>query len=127
MSVRVSSMRRTRNASKMNPAAKNARAFHGPCPALDLFVSLMLEFLTMLSRSLVTSALVLIVALTSTAQTAIPRAADGHPNFQGIWQAKSVSNDNVGRLVDGGSIPYLPAAAAQRAKNAASRNTADPL
>src|SRR5215472_8001178 len=119
-------MRRTRKASNTNPAVKNARAFQGLCPALDLSVSVMLEFMAMLSRDLllrssfITVALVLSTAAASTAQTAIPRV-DGRPNLQGIWQATNAVNDNVGRVVDGGSIPYLPAAAEQRAKNAASR------
>src|SRR5215831_17163493 len=107
-SVRVSSMRRMRNASKTNPAAKNASAFQGPCPALDLFISLMLEFLgdaiarsflrtslgsslksSLLRSSLTAAVLVLSATLAPTAQTAIPRAADGHPDLQGIWQAKN--------------------------------------
>ncbi len=69
----------------------------------------------------------LAAAVAPSAQTTIPRTADGHPNLQGIWQAKTAASDNVGRLVEGGSIPYLAAAAQQRAKNASTRSTADPL
>ena len=81
----------------------------------------------MLSRSLAIAALVLSAVAASTAQTPIPRTVDGRPNLQGIWQARTAANDNIGRFVDGGAIPYLPAASEQRAKNAAARATADPL
>jgi hypothetical protein len=83
----------------------------------------------MLSRTLIVAAaaLVLVSVAGPSAQNAIPRTSDGRPNLQGIWQAKNAANDNVERIVEGGSIPYLPAAAAQRAKNFASRNAADPL
>ncbi len=84
----------------------------------------------MLSRSLVTAAFVLSAVAASTGQTgqaAIPRTADGHPDLQGIWQAKGGPIDDVGRLVAGGSIPYLAPAAEQRAKNFATRTSADPL
>jgi hypothetical protein len=81
----------------------------------------------MLSRSLATAALVVAATLSSTAQSGIPRTADGHPDFQGIWQANMSANDTVARVVEGGSIPYTVAAAQQRAKNAASRGAADPL
>ena len=80
----------------------------------------------MIPRIVVTAAL-LAPALGLSAQSAIPRMADGHPNLQGIWQVKTPANENVATFVEGGAIPYLPAAAAQRAKNFASRATADPL
>jgi len=74
------------------------------------------------------SALIVVAAVLSLhAQTSIPRTVDGRPNLDGIWQAKTPANDNVQRFVEGGSIPYLPAAAEQRAKNLANRTTADPL
>jgi len=81
----------------------------------------------MLSRYAVAAALVLASVAAPSAQNAIPRTPDGRPNFQGIWQAARSGNDDVGRLVDGGSIPYLAAAAGQRAKNVANRGAADPL
>ena len=63
---------------------------------------------------------------------------DGKPNFQGIWQAVTSANagleDHVagngmvaGRsVVVGGTIPYKPEAAAQRAENIKNRAQADP-
>ena len=82
----------------------------------------------MLSRTVVTAVL-LASAVGLTAQSAVPRTSDGHPNLQGIWKvrdARAADNLEAG-FVDGGTIPYLPAAAQQRAKNAAARATADPL
>ena len=69
----------------------------------------------------------------------IPRTADGKPNLQGIWQVRNRASYNLedhaarhgmppGRsVVEGGTIPYQPAAAEQRARNHANRETADPL
>jgi len=69
----------------------------------------------------------------------IPRMADGRPNLQGIWQVRNRASydlqDHVARhgmpagrgVVEGGEIPYQPWAAAKKAKNFASRATADPL
>ena len=82
----------------------------------------------MLSRTAVTAVL-LASAVGLTAQSGVPRTADGHPNFQGIWKvrdARAADSLDAG-FVDGGTIPYLPAAAQQRAKNAAARATIDPL
>ena len=69
---------------------------------------------------------------------AIPRAADGHPDFSGIWQAMTAASfdiqDHVARkgvpagqgVVEGNEVPYLPAAAAKKDEHA--RNpAADPL
>jgi hypothetical protein len=73
------------------------------------------------------------------AAAGLPRTADGKPNLQGIWQVRNRAayglEDHVARLgllpgrsvVEGGTIPYLPAAAARRAQNFANRATADPL
>jgi hypothetical protein len=70
---------------------------------------------------------------------AIPRTADGKPNLQGIWQVRNRASydlqDHAASfgapagpgVVEGGEIPYLPAAAAQKKKNYANRQTADPL
>ncbi|MSV36146.1 MAG: hypothetical protein EXQ47_11215 [Bryobacterales bacterium] len=81
-------------------------------------------------------------------QRRIPRLADGKPNLNGIWQAMNTANWDLQAhesrhgvvpalgaiaaepggqgVVEGGAIPYLPAAAAQKQKNFASRLTADP-
>jgi len=72
--------------------------------------------------------LVLLGAATIVAQSSIPRTADGRPNLQGFWQVRNSPDENLeAGFVEGGTIPYLPAAAAQRAKNAAAKATADPL
>jgi hypothetical protein len=77
-----------------------------------------------------------------------PRTADGHPNLNGIWQAMNTANwdleAHAARLglvvalgaegaepgglsvVEGGTIPYLPAALAKKQENLANRLTADP-
>jgi hypothetical protein len=72
-------------------------------------------------------------------QQNLPRTADGKPDFQGIWQATSTAaadlQDHVASLhmlagrsvVAGGTIPYQPWAAKQRAENFQNRQTADPL
>src|SRR6202046_2243347 len=78
----------------------------------------------------------------------IPRMAGGKPDFNGIWQSLSTANWDLqdhsayagpmwemgaiaavpaGQgVVEGGSIPYLPAAAEKRKQNFANRRTADP-
>jgi hypothetical protein len=73
------------------------------------------------------------------AASAIPRAANGKPNLQGIWRVRNAAaqdlQDHAARqgmrpglgVVDGGEIPYLPAAAEQKNKNYLARETADPL
>ena len=70
--------------------------------------------------------------------TAIPRTADGKPDFSGIWQTMNSAAWNVedhsaspgvpaGQgVVQGGAIPYLPAALAKRNENFKNRATADP-
>jgi hypothetical protein len=77
-----------------------------------------------------------------------PRAADGHPNLNGIWQAMNSANwDLEGHsaqagqivalgaegaeppgigVVEGGEIPYLPAAAQKKKENYAGRLKLDP-
>ena len=81
---------------------------------------------------------VIFIAFSAWSQT-IPRTADGKPDLQGIWQASGNANadlqDHVAGLnmlagrsvVEGGSIPYLPAAAKKREENFQTRKTADPL
>jgi hypothetical protein len=78
----------------------------------------------------------------------ISRTAAGRPDLAGIWQALNEANwnlephvaaqgavDTLGAagavspgigVVDGGTIPYLPAALPQREKNRANRRTEDP-
>jgi len=77
-----------------------------------------------------------------------PRAADGKPNLNGIWQTLNTANwdlqEHAARsgpvvalgaagavpaglsVVEGGEIPYLPAAAATKKENFDNRLTADP-
>src|SRR5271168_3269082 len=77
-----------------------------------------------------------------------PRTADGKPNLNGIWQAMNTANwDLAGHsaqagqvvalgatgaeppgigVVEGGEIPYLPAAAQKKKENYANRLKLDP-
>jgi len=69
----------------------------------------------------------------------IPRTPDGKPNLQGIWQVRNHAADDLqdhaakdgmpaGKsVVEGGEIPYLPAAEAKKKENYARRKTEDPL
>src|SRR5437773_10138049 len=69
----------------------------------------------------------------------IPRTPDGKPNLDGIWQVRNRAaydlQDHPARylmppgagVVQGGEIPYQPAALARRAENYAKRYTDDPL
>lgn len=71
------------------------------------------------------------------ADSAIPRTADGKPDFSGLWQSMSGADydlePHAGRadappgpgVVEGGTLPYKPAALEQRNKNFAERATAD--
>ena len=70
--------------------------------------------------------------------TSIPRTSDGKPDLSGIWQTMNSAAWNVedhsaalgvpaGQgVVEGGTIPYLPAALAKRNDNFKNRATADP-
>jgi len=89
--------------------------------------------------------LVIGVALTTVSSAAaqvragLPRTADGRPDLQGIWQVRNRSaydlEDHAARhgmpagrsVVEGGTIPYQPWAAAKKLDNFANRATADPL
>jgi hypothetical protein len=77
-----------------------------------------------------------------------PRAADGHPDFSGTWQSINTAHWNLEPhvsdysvvsdlgaqfavppgpgVIDGGKIPYLPEALAQRDANFAARLLEDP-
>jgi hypothetical protein len=69
----------------------------------------------------------------------VPRLANGKPDFSGIWQTTSAAEydlePHIGRvdappgqgIIEGGYIPYLPKALAQKQKNFAARGTADPV
>src|SRR6266567_4108081 len=78
----------------------------------------------------------------------VPRMPDGKPNLSGIWQAMNTANwdleEHASRpglvtalgaagaepggpaVVEGGEIPYLPAAKEKKKANFAQRLTADP-
>ena len=96
------------------------------------------------------AAAVLLVTLSASAGplTQVPKTADGHPDLSGVWQVLNTAHWNlephtsaysvvtelgaqfavppgVG-VVDGGTIPYLPAARAERDKNFANRLADDP-
>ncbi len=82
------------------------------------------------------------------ASHSIPRGPDGHPNLNGVWQTMNTANWDLSPhsaqqglvlaagaqlaepggigVVDGGDIPYLPAALAKKKENYANRQTADP-
>ena len=99
------------------------------------------------SRAMVAVA-VLVLAIPAAAQTQIPRSPSGKPNLNGIWQAMGSWNWDIephearggvlpvlGALaaepggqgiVEGGPIPYLPAAAEKKKKNFDNRLELDP-
>lgn len=108
-----------------------------------------------MTKGFVSAAAVLAVALMAgppvAAQTQTyraPRAADGHPDLNGIWQAFTTANwdlqdhsQQAGTMwelgaigavppgqgvVEGGEIPYQPAALAKKKANFAKRRTDDP-
>ena len=104
----------------------------------------------MVTRML-SAALALAAATSAGAQgllTEIPRAADGHPDLSGAWQALNTAHWNLephvsdypvllelgaqfavppGQgVVDGGKIPYLPEALAERDRRHANRLEEDP-
>ena len=102
------------------------------------------------SVSSITAAVLLALAACATqAQTfRAARAADGHADLSGIWQALNTANwdlndhsaqagpmwqtgaigaEPAGQgVVEGGAIPYLPAALEQKKANFANRRTSDP-
>ena len=96
-------------------------------------------------------AAVALLAITAHADgvlTELPRTPDGHPDLSGVWQALNTAHWNLephvsaypvvlelgaqfavppGQgVVEGGAIPYLPEALAERDKRFASRLTDDP-
>jgi hypothetical protein len=84
-------------------------------------------------------ALLLIASTTSATAQPVPRASNGKPDLQGIWQvhnraAYGLEHHEAKHLmpagpsvVVGGEIPYLPAAREQQRQNFANRAEADPL
>jgi hypothetical protein len=95
-----------------------------------------------------TLAMMLMPASATAQKAPVPRTAAGKPDLSGIWQALNEANWNlephvatqgavetlgaIGAVspgtgvVEGGRIPYLPAALAQREKNHERRRTDDP-
>ena len=77
-------------------------------------------------------------AAVSAQSASIPRTAEGHPDFSGIWQAHAGPEFDIephgarkdappGRgAIEGGAVPYLPAAQVRKKKNFEARETADP-
>jgi hypothetical protein len=63
----------------------------------------------------------------SAQQIQLSRTADGKPNLQGIWQVRGKAAADLKGIVEGGTIPYQPSAAAKRAENLKNRLTADPV
>jgi hypothetical protein len=75
---------------------------------------------------------------TAARSTDIPRGADGKPDFSGIWETTSAADYDLephsarrdappgAGVVEGGRIPYLPAALEQRNKNFQARDKLDP-
>src|SRR6187549_1841568 len=72
------------------------------------------------------------------AEARIPRLANGRPDFSGIWQTTSAAEFDLephsarpgtppgAGVIDGGALPYLPSALAQRKKNFEKRAKEDP-
>jgi hypothetical protein len=104
-----------------------------------------------LKKTIIAAAAALAIAMPAAAQTApyrAPRAADGHADLGGIWQAMNSANwdlqdhspqqgplwqlgaigsEPAGQsVVEGGSIPYKPEKLAKKKDNFENRRTNDP-
>jgi hypothetical protein len=90
------------------------------------------------------SGLILLIVGLASAQSKppVPRLADGHPDLQGIWEARNTADANleshsaasgiragVSVIVDppDGKIPYQPWAATKQKENFSKRATLDPV
>ena len=105
----------------------------------------------MITKRVIATAAALLTAVTVNADgvlTEVPRAADGHPDLSGVWQALNTAHWNIephvsdypvvlelgaqfavppGQgVVEGGTIPYLPAALIERDRRQANRLAEDP-
>jgi hypothetical protein len=102
----------------------------------------------MMRTGLIAIAWLAALPLSAEPLTELPRAADGHPDLGGVWQTLNTAHWNLEPhtsaypavlelgaqfavppgtgVVDGGQIPYLPAALAQRDQNFANRVAEDP-
>lgn len=90
------------------------------------------------SFSLLAAALLLSLGTAHAADGKIPRAANGKPDFSGIWQTTSAAEYDLEPhstrrdappgpgVVEGGLLPYKPEALAQRQRNFDARLTNDP-
>src|SRR5688572_866045 len=93
---------------------------------------------TRLIGAIMTALVILAIAPKPAAGQALPRTADGKPDLSGIWQALNAAAWNILPhpaeagvpaglgVVDGGAIPYTPAAAAKQRENYANRAMLDP-
>jgi hypothetical protein len=86
----------------------------------------------------IVATVVLALAPAAARGQALPRMPDGKPDLSGIWQAVNTAGWNILPhaaedgvpaglgVVDGGVLPYTPAAAARQRENFAKRATLDP-
>jgi hypothetical protein len=92
---------------------------------------------SLVSAALLMCPMVAAMAVQATAAK-IPRTVQGKPDFSGIWQTTSAADfdlePHIGRkdappgvgVVEGGQIPYTPAALEKKKKNFESRGEEDP-
>ena len=93
---------------------------------------------TLILATLLGAALIASASVADAAQPKLPRLPNGKPDFSGIWQTTSAADYDLephgarrdappgAGVIEGGTIPYLPAALAARKKNFDSRATNDP-
>jgi hypothetical protein len=103
-----------------------------PVTATIIVVVVLLSGVTWLSMNRVPT------ETAAAAEDSLPRAADGKPDFSGIWQVLNTAAWNIqdhqamkgvpaGQgVVEGNELPYLPEALAKRDENFKNRLTADP-
>jgi hypothetical protein len=92
-----------------------------------------------MTRALVATAALVVLAAAPAAGQPMPRTADGRPDLSGIWQAINAAGADIlphhaGSgvpaglgVVEGNEIPYTPGAAARQRENYANRATLDPV